>query len=148
MKKKILIVLCCLLWMAFIFYNSSNDGKVSSGKSYAVVNIIKNKCSYIKQSFNMNFNINDDKLNFIIRKNGHVLEYLALGMIVSLVLNLFVPKNNFNSYITILFICLLYAVLDEFHQMFVPGRSSLVSDILIDFGGSVVGVFIFRLLRK
>lgn len=148
MKKKILIIVCCLLWMGVIFYNSSNDGKVSSCKSYAIVNIIKSKCDYIKQSFNMNFNINDDRLNFIIRKNGHVLEYLVLGIIVSLVLNLFIPKNNFSLYITILFICLLYAVLDEFHQMFVPGRSSLVSDILIDFGGSVVGVLIFRILRK
>ena len=58
-----------------------------------------------------------------------------------------------DAIIYILFISLFYAVTDEFHQLFVEGRGSLVSDVLIDFGGSLVGLgsyylFKFKLLNK
>ena len=44
-----------------------------------------------------------------------------------------------------MFICLFYAVTDEYHQMFIPGRGSSVSDVLIDFGGALVGLGFFYL---
>ncbi|MCH5138771.1 VanZ family protein, partial [Clostridiaceae bacterium UIB06] len=31
------------------------------------------------------------------------------------------------------------------HQSFVPGRTSLVSDVLIDFSGSIIGIAMFYL---
>ncbi|WP_165044636.1 VanZ family protein [Adlercreutzia sp. ZJ138] len=34
----------------------------------------------------------------------------------------------------------LYAATDEFHQMFVPGRACMATDVLIDSTGAVVGV--------
>ena len=37
-----------------------------------------------------------------------------------------------------LFLVLLAATLDEFHQTFVPGRGGIVSDVLIDAGGAIV----------
>jgi len=43
-------------------------------------------------------------------------------------------------------ICLLYAVTDEFHQMFVSGINSLVSDVLTDFAGSLIGIGVFYLV--
>lgn len=45
----------------------------------------------------------------------------------------------------IIFICLLYAVTDEFHQSFVPGRTSLASDIIVDFAGASIGLGLFYL---
>ena len=52
--------------------------------------------------------------------------------------------NNFNinfreKFIYSLFIVLIIAVSDEFYQMHVPGRSSLVSDVIIDFSGAIIG---------
>lgn len=40
-----------------------------------------------------------------------------------------------------LFVGLLVAVLDETVQLYVPGRSSSVRDVLIDFGGVLCGLF-------
>lgn len=34
----------------------------------------------------------------------------------------------------------LYAATDEFHQMFVPGRACLATDVLIDSAGAAVGI--------
>lgn len=42
---------------------------------------------------------------------------------------------------------LLYAVSDEFHQRFVPGRSSEVRDVMIDTTAGVVGVGIYALVE-
>jgi VanZ family protein len=35
--------------------------------------------------------------------------------------------------------CLLYASSDEIHQIFVPGRGCLFTDVMIDFSGSIIG---------
>lgn len=39
-----------------------------------------------------------------------------------------------------IFFCILYAISDEFHQVFVPGRSVSALDVLMDGVGSVLAV--------
>ena len=41
---------------------------------------------------------------------------------------------------------LLYAISDEIHQAFIPGRGPLVSDVVIDFSGVMVGMCIVLLI--
>ena len=43
-------------------------------------------------------------------------------------------------------ICVAYAALDEYHQMFVPGRSAEVRDVLIDSIGIFAGVILVRII--
>lgn len=163
MKRKLALVLC-ILWMGFIFYNSSNDGYISELRSHALLNDIKGKYNEIRdKNRNVSTNYNtvknvqkqkvtkvkkqvnrEEKLNLILRKNAHAFEYLVLSIFVAAVLFSFNFKGK-SSIIYIMFICLFYAVTDEFHQMFVPGRSSLVSDVLIDFLGSIIGIGLFYL---
>ena len=38
--------------------------------------------------------------------------------------------------------CILYAMSDEFHQLFVPGRSGEIRDICIDSLGALLGIII------
>ena len=52
-------------------------------------------------------------------------------------------KNNI--YIPII-ICILYAISDEIHQLFVPGRSGQVSDVLLDTLGAFTGIMIYKLI--
>ncbi|MBO7376468.1 MAG: VanZ family protein, partial [Clostridia bacterium] len=43
--------------------------------------------------------------------------------------------------------CVLFAVSDEIHQIFVPGRAFEISDIVTDSAGVLIGcllIFIFR----
>jgi VanZ family protein len=87
---------------------------------------------------------NDNIINLIIRKNAHAFEYLILALFISNLLFTFKLKGK-SAIIYIMFVCLFYAVTDEFHQAFVPDRTSLVSDVLIDFVGSLIGTFMFYL---
>ena len=42
----------------------------------------------------------------------------------------------------------VYAATDEFHQLFVAGRSGRISDVCIDSAGALAGVVVFVLLAK
>ncbi len=68
----------------------------------------------------------------VIRKNAHAFEYFVLAILVAIAMFAFHLKGR-GAIVYIMFICLLYAVTDEFHQAFVTGRTSLVSDVIIEF---------------
>ena len=44
--------------------------------------------------------------------------------------------------------CILYAMSDELHQMVVPGRGAMVSDVVIDTLGSIFAVFIYMFIKR
>lgn len=147
--RKLSIILC-ILWMGIIFYNSSRPASVSDKQSYGIVNSIRSGKSVLEGKNNsakvepsvLPEGMRNVKIDIIIRKNAHAFEYCMLAVFVSNFLFLYRLKGK-NALVYIMFICLLYAVTDEFHQMFVLGRGSLVSDVLIDFMGSLIGLGVF-----
>lgn len=158
--RKLLIALC-VLWVGVIFHLSGEPGKVSNEKSLTIVGYIKelyinnmntlnNKSSEDKGVFNTPTSIKvkateqsslDKRLNVIVRKSGHFIEYFILGIIISCIL-IKVTEKRIDGIINVLFICLMIAVLDEFYQSFV-GRTSMVRDVLIDFGGGLMGQILY-----
>jgi hypothetical protein len=57
-------------------------------------------------------------------------------------------KLNTKTILMILFLSLIYAASDEFHQLFVPGRFADIKDVMIDFAGSILSVIILKILEK
>ena len=132
MKKKINLILV-IIWMTFIFIMSNFDANESSNQSNYIVNIMSNI-----------FNItNSDMLTFIIRKLAHFTEYLILGI---LVYN-FIKNYDKKNYISII-ICMIYAISDEVHQIYVPGRSFQIRDIIIDTLGAIIGILIISKYKQ
>lgn len=43
--------------------------------------------------------------------------------------------------------CIVYAVSDEIHQLFVPGRGAQVKDVMIDSTGAFAGIIIYSWLK-
>lgn len=129
--------------MGFIFYLSSNNGQISHQESNKIVNAIKN-IQVNLQIKDENGTKNEKKLDYVIRKSAHISIYMMLAFLVSSIFFAFNKKGK-NTIVYILFICLLFAVMDEFHQSFIPQRTSLVSDILFDFGGSIIGLALLYL---
>lgn len=80
--------------------------------------------------------------NYLIRRGAHALEYIVLAILTANVFWQFGVRNK-SVIVYILFITLSYAVLDEFHQSFVKGRTSEVGDILLDFSGAIFGTGIW-----
>ena len=151
--KKIFIILC-VFWMGFIAYNTSQTGEASNNTSVSITEGIINKTqAVINNNVNNNDNSsiirNDDdfikKPNIYIRKFAHGFEFLVLSLIIFLTLKSFDIKNR-ECIIYTLFIVLLYAVIDEYRQLYIPGRTSSVRDIVIDFIGGIVGVIILQFI--
>ena len=133
MSKNKISLLLVILWMIFIFVMSSFDATSSSNQSNFIVDIITSI-----------INIKDiGLLSLIIRKLAHFIEYFILGI---LVIN-FITRYDKIIIIAIL-LCIIYATSDEIHQIFVPGRSCQIIDIMIDSLGSIMGIYLYKLITK
>lgn len=133
--------------MGFIFYLSHDSGKASMKKSFTIVNTLvssipasdnpgKDKIQASQQKKYLN------QLNIMVRKSAHIAEFFLLSVLAANVLFAFGYKGR-GTIIYILFFCLLYAVFDEYHQLLVDTRTSSVSDVLIDFSGSILGMLFY-----
>ena len=91
--------------------------------------------------------LNVEKFHYLVRKNAHFFVYLVLGLLVVNGLR----SSGMKGYKKIglaMVICVVYAMSDEFHQLFIPGRAGQIKDILIDSSGSLVGILIGGLVSS
>jgi VanZ family protein len=81
-------------------------------------------------------------IQFGIRKLGHLTEYAILAMLLWRALR---SGTGWQMKMSILFLiaalaCAIFAASDEFHQSFVPSRTSSPVDVMIDICGALVGL--------
>ena len=135
------------LWMVAIFVLSSDDGEISSYRSnQLLVFLTENMGLVLSESF--------IGKAYAIRKFAHFFEYFVLGIFA---VNAIVKtseavkrptmRSTFHAAALSLAFCSAYAVTDELHQLFVPGRAASGWDVLIDTAGAAVGIMIFSLVR-
>lgn len=87
-------------------------------------------------------------LQFIVRKTAHFTLYAVLGALSFLsVISYRSLKYRLRIFLSA-GICLLYAASDEFHQLFVAGRSGEIRDICIDFCGSLLAITVLAILSR
>ena len=81
-------------------------------------------------------------------KIEHLLAYLVLSILLYLTL-LFQKKSALLKNYAMLFTLLIvfaYGVLDEVHQLMIPGRSCELLDFLADVLGGIIGIIIIKIL--
>ena len=90
-----------------------------------------------------------EQFDFIVRKMAHFTIYFILGIFSTLLFGEFTskPKSIFKRSVLL---CLLYAVSDEIHQYFVPGRACRIMDVTIDTTGGALAsaIIVFVILKK
>ena len=145
MKKSIFIVLL-VLWMGFIFSMSCENAEESSNTSGQTIKVVLSTVpEFEKQPEEVKVNIIEE-LQFIVRKSAHFIGYMILGILAS---GLILYYGNINKkYLLAFLICVIYAISDEIHQLFVPGRAGQVRDVLIDSAGSLLGIIIVMAFEK
>ena len=142
--KKTISFIVLILWMIVIFSFSSADANKSTGTSDKVITTMIE----IKDKITNNETPNNEKeiivknSSFYIRKIAHITEYLILGF---LIFNLLKQYSVTNIYYAI-GLSILYSCTDEFHQLFISGRSGSIRDILIDSIGILIGTYLYKLL--
>jgi len=140
-KRKILSWILVIIWMALIFIVSHQPATESEELSLGVTDIIAGFINRIVP----NITIDTYILEHFIRKCAHFIEYMVLGVLVANGL-LNHNKHKLKLVIPAFLICVLYAISDEVHQLFIPGRSGQFTDVLIDCFGGLVGVLLMSAL--
>ena len=85
------------------------------------------------------------EIQYIVRKTAHFLEFFILGASLT-VISFIIGKKILSPWIFMpMFFTLAAAVADEFVQSF-TGRTSLVSDIVIDFSGGFSGILLITII--
>lgn len=124
-------LLCAMLWCIVIFLFSNQPASVSSEQSSYAYKMFEN-IGILKALFTV----------IPIRKCAHMFLYAILGIL----LFLFFRWRTNHPHIITLSCCYLYAVSDEFHQMFVPGRGAALTDTFIDLAGAMIGVLAISII--
>ena len=88
-----------------------------------------------------------EKINWTLRKLAHFLLYCGMGLVSAYALSRTGLSWSKITWIT-LGLCTLYAISDEYHQMYVLGRTPSLMDVLLDGAGAVVGIGIYRGFKK
>lgn len=136
----LLSALPAILCMVLIFTFSAQTAEISSKTSG---DLIERHLSLLPSGFDdMSAAPQEEiveSLQFIVRKGAHFTVYALLGMLCmapAFVMLHRLTRSAFAAW----GIAVLYAVTDEIHQYFVPGRSCEVRDVLIDAGGAALGI--------
>jgi hypothetical protein len=84
---------------------------------------------------------------FAIVKGWHAAEYAILFWFIKAALDRIAPSHRRRNIASSLVLCLLFAISDEYHQTFVPGRNGTWTDVLIDGLGAGLAALI-SILRE
>lgn len=138
-KKAILFWTLLVLWAGVIFFFSAQPDTVSSQQSGFFTHILEDAVIRISGS------VKEGKalyaqLDHLVRKSAHFMVYFILGVFTQRAYWYSERRRRPARALALAFVtCALYAMLDEFHQYFVPGRTMRLSDMLLDSIGALCG---------
>lgn len=137
------VIGCMVLIFSFSAQPSDDSMDLSDGLLHAILRFL-------------HINLPEAVITFMrvfIRKVAHFSIYMLLGFLMYLLVHKgYCVREKTSAWQAVLY-SFLYAVTDEVHQIFVPGRSGMVKDVIIDTSGAVCGmaaafVICFLFLRR
>lgn len=87
------------------------------------------------------------KLQYPVRKGAHMTEYALFTLTVMFALFVYGVRGGM-LYVLSVLAALVYAASDEVHQLFVPGRSGQVTDVLIDTLGGILAAVAVKAFKS
>ncbi|MBQ7975554.1 MAG: VanZ family protein [Clostridia bacterium] len=149
MKKRNLWIGLYILFTAFIFCRSLKTAEVSTDESHYIVAFVESVVRWFIHTPPDNLT---DVVTVFVRKAAHIFEFAVQSCIACRVVCVLgrTLKSNMSW---LLFSGLMTACVDEAIQLTSDGRAGLISDVFIDFIGTVAGIcismlFVFISLHK
>lgn len=130
------IILILLLVTFYIIFGFSNQNGEESGNLSGEIAKLTLPILPIENSQQ-----NLKRAEAIIRKIAHFSIYTLVGFLLMCFVSTYHLKEKKRIGIS-LSIGILYAISDEIHQKFVPGRSCKITDVMIDSMGVLLGILV------
>ncbi|GGA78961.1 VanZ family protein [Ornithinibacillus halotolerans] len=134
--KKVFSIIIVIFWMALIFFFSHQPGEQSGELSDGITAMLIGMLHVVIPG------AEDIITGLFIRKLAHFSVYFMLAILLMNAFRCFqvtVKKSIIPAFI----ISVLYAISDEVHQAFIPGRGPQVTDVLLDSAGALVGIGVY-----
>lgn len=134
-----------IVWMIVIFSFSAQPGEESADLSGGVSHLVM---TLWNQIFGLGWDeakvlAMTELWDFPIRKLAHMTEFGILAMLIFVATKSYVKiKTIKHRYIIAWLVAVCYAGTDEFHQLFVPGRSGNLFDVCVDATGITSALFL------
>lgn len=136
-NKSVVWFIITVVWMTVIFCFSAQPADISTDTSLHVGMTIGKMSvpdfSKLPKEEQIDY---AKKIEFPVRKTAHATEYAILGILLTATLSSF-EKRHYGLWGWLLGTG--YAATDEIHQLFVPGRSGQVTDVMLDSAGCLLG---------
>ena len=137
----ILVLIGCITIFCFSEFSAGESTKQSRGLTYNIVKVLNGNKLSEKELIKLS-----KKVNPLVRKIAH----FSIYMILAIFTYMFIEELNIKSksekerlrkniLYTCIF-CIIYAIFDEIHQIYVPGRTGKAIDVIIDTLGSCMGI--------
>jgi VanZ family protein len=124
-------------WLAFISYASSDS--FNAGNTSRIIGPL------ILWLFPNTSPESLAAIHFITRKAAHFTEYAILGILAARAFRTSGRPQVRQRWLLIsVALIVVYALLDEYHQSFVPSRTGTINDSFIDIAGGLTGLMIQR----
>ncbi|MDF2542377.1 MAG: hypothetical protein K0S47_2095 [Herbinix sp.] len=147
MKLKYISWIPAAILMVIIFSFSAKEAKRSDESSLTIANSLLETYENISNVTldNVSRIQTLSSINHIVRKGAHFSEYALLA--ITLAFHFYVwGKRKYKLALLSILLTAAYAATDEFHQLFVAGRSGELKDVGIDTSGAIFGTILFFLL--
>lgn len=122
------------------------SAQVATDSVQTSTNVIQIVVEFLQKVFPKS-NITLENMHYLIRKGAHFSEYFILGALTMNASRKCILVR-YRGFIISVVICVIYAISDEFHQIFVSGRAPAIIDVLIDTCGAIFGIIIFIVFLK
>lgn len=136
--KKYVSIFIVLIWLSIIFFLSNQFASSSNALSKEVTGVIV----HVIEVVNPDTDLTMASLNNTVRKNAHFFIYFVLAILLLETLR-YRHKIKWRNIFYVFLFCVLFAVSDEIHQLFVDGRGGQVRDIMIDSLGALTGIGLY-----
>lgn len=145
LRATLIVLLITQMWVIFGF--SGQNGEESGSISRKITEAVTKNISSVQNLEKEEKEKVLKKIEHIIRKLAHFSLYAVIGFLLMSLMSTYKLKQK-NRILVSCSIGLLYAISDEIHQAFIPGRGPQIADVGIDFSGVVVGILISTLIIK
>ncbi len=131
--KKIYFIISLIIVLSLfilIFCLSHENGEESTETSGWFTTLI---------NFLLPFSVSEN----IVRTLAHFSEFACLSFFIN---NLFVAKKEKLCPVIACIISFIYAISDEIHQLFIPGRACQFQDMMVDLAGIISGMAVYAVI--
>ena len=138
MHRFVRYTLPLILWLCLIFTMSTDKGSTQNTRP-----LMRSLLRKIAPTLAAQLTVAQlERVDFNLRKTGHVTEYLILALLAYRAAKRDSPRFRSRHVLFPVLLGLVFAASDEWHQSFIPSRWGVASDVFYDMFGVILGTLL------